>query len=72
MSIIRWNCQGLGSGLNVPYLNDLVRKHHPTVVFHMETKNKTVWCERKRKTKGFENNFYVVTGEIERASDLVD
>ena len=37
MSILRWNCRGLGNRQTVQELGDLVRAQDPTVVFLAET-----------------------------------
>ncbi|KAL0359735.1 UNVERIFIED_CONTAM: hypothetical protein Sangu_0822900 [Sesamum angustifolium] len=38
MSLLVWNCQGLGNPLTVKGLGDLLRDNKPTLVFLAETK----------------------------------
>jgi hypothetical protein len=38
MSILRWNCRGLGSDATVGELRYLVRVHRPALLFLSETK----------------------------------
>ncbi|KAL0433563.1 UNVERIFIED_CONTAM: hypothetical protein Slati_2690600 [Sesamum latifolium] len=45
MSLLVWNCQGLGSPWTVRVLSELIRLHNPALVFLSETKCKKRKCE---------------------------
>ena len=49
MSLLAWNCRGLGSSLAVWTLTDEVRAKDPLLVFLLETK------ARKNRIKGIQN-----------------
>ncbi|KAL7257416.1 hypothetical protein ACSBR1_003670 [Camellia fascicularis] len=59
MLIISQNCQGLGRTLTVQTLRGLVTTHHPTVVFLMETKNKSASLHSLRRHLRFSHSSYV-------------
>lgn len=54
MSIISWNCQGLGAVLTVKNLREVVRKEKPRIVFLMETKKLNKFLERNKSSFGFD------------------
>ncbi|XP_028761010.1 uncharacterized protein LOC114719664 [Neltuma alba] len=59
MSLLCWNCQGLGSPLTGRNLRFLYNKHRPTLVFLMETRVKMDKVERWRRRLDFQNKVYV-------------
>lgn len=59
MSLISWNCQGLGAALAVKNLKEEVRKERPQIVFLIETKQHEVVLERIRRRCGFDEAWYV-------------
>lgn len=60
MSCLSWNCQGLGAALTKKALNDLCKKHKPSIVFLMETRMKSNKLEKvRRKCFGAGSMWYV-------------
>ncbi|XP_019179571.1 PREDICTED: uncharacterized protein LOC109174786 [Ipomoea nil] len=57
MSIISWNCRGLGGTRSVRELVGMVSKQRPVFVFLMETKAKSSKIEEVRIKLGFEGAF---------------
>ncbi|XP_019189008.1 PREDICTED: uncharacterized protein LOC109183382 [Ipomoea nil] len=54
MSVLSWNCRGLGGPRTVRELLDLVSKKRPDFVFLMETKSCSIRLESVRVRLGFE------------------
>lgn len=55
MSTISWNCQGMGSPRKLQFLQDIVRKERPSIVFLSETlsdRNKMEWVRSRLKFQG--------------------
>ncbi|CAH9112360.1 unnamed protein product [Cuscuta epithymum] len=59
MSIVSWNCRGLGNLATVQVLSDLVREKKPSVIFPMETKAQFGRRKMLREKLGFEHSFVV-------------
>jgi len=59
MSVISWNCRGLGNPRTVREAVDLVSCKKPDFLFLMETKVARTHAERLRVKLGFEGLFYV-------------
>ncbi|KAJ4832726.1 hypothetical protein Tsubulata_022476 [Turnera subulata] len=59
MSILTWNCQGLGPPLTVSTLRELKCKHRPSIMFLMETKQDRNYLENLRFTLGYQHACYV-------------
>nr|GMD06060.1 uncharacterized protein LOC109186215 [Ipomoea batatas] len=59
MSLISWNCRGLGNPATVQMLLDIVHSKRPIVLFIMETKLSTVKMDKIRVTLGYDNLFTV-------------
>ncbi|XP_019186418.1 PREDICTED: uncharacterized protein LOC109181118 [Ipomoea nil] len=57
MSVISWNCRGLGGTRTVRELLGIVSKQRPSFVFLMETKADDVKVEQVRIQLGFEGAF---------------
>ncbi|CAN1190366.1 LINE-1 retrotransposable element ORF2 protein, partial [Linum perenne] len=57
--ILSWNCRGLGQPPTVLYLQDLICKNCPPIVFLMETKQPKQAMELIRKKMRYTNAFYV-------------
>lgn len=68
MSLLSWNCQGLGSTLTIHHLIDLNKRYDPNIIFLMETKKGDAYCEMIRMRVGMDNKEYinprVVSGDI--------
>lgn len=61
MTMISWNCQGLGYPLTVHHLKDLIKSSQPIMVFFMETKQVEASCERLRRMVNMDNSTYVLS-----------
>ena len=59
MSSISWNCRGLGNSRVVRSLCDLVKSHHPRILFLMETLVHEMKIEELRIKLGFSGKFAV-------------
>ncbi|XP_030479441.1 uncharacterized protein LOC115696692 [Cannabis sativa] len=59
MSILSWNCHGLGNPWAIQFLKDLVIQKQPKVVFLCETLSRTKVLERLRVSLGFGGFFSV-------------
>ena len=59
MSILSWNCRGLGNPQTVCDLHRLVKEKRPSLVFLMETKLQSHPFELIRVRLGFQNVFVV-------------
>ncbi|GLU21100.1 hypothetical protein SLE2022_372630 [Rubroshorea leprosula] len=59
MSLLCWNCRGLGNPRAVHSLIELVRRKKPTVVFLSETRLDKRRMEGVRRRLGFKNCFTV-------------
>ncbi|CAN1189385.1 hypothetical protein LINPERHAP2_LOCUS39866, partial [Linum perenne] len=59
MSILAWNCQGLGSTLTVDSLKTLCRQTRPAILFLSETKNLSAVVSKKLCSLHF-RNFHLV------------
>ena len=58
MSILSWNCQGLGNNLTFKVLKKIIIRAKPQLVFHMETKQSIPRMEEMRKKLGYKNFTY--------------
>ncbi|KAK4254083.1 hypothetical protein QN277_009512 [Acacia crassicarpa] len=59
MTLLSWNCQGLGRALTARNLRDMIRKYRPSIIFLMETKINSDRIKRLRLKCGFECDLYV-------------
>lgn len=59
MSVLAWNCRGLGCPRTVRELKSIITKKHPQFVFIMETKIDRARADSLKTLLGFENLFYV-------------
>lgn len=59
MSILTWNCQGLGTPLTVQALRAISAQERPNFIFPWETKNKKRVVSRVRKSLKFQNQVVV-------------
>ena len=59
MSVISWNCRGLGNPEAVRELRSIVKQEGPTLLFVMETKIRAARVENLKFTLGFEGCFAV-------------
>ncbi|CAN1318599.1 hypothetical protein LINPERPRIM_LOCUS30866 [Linum perenne] len=71
MSILDWNCQGLGSTLTVDSLKTLCRQTRPAILFLSETKNSSAVVSQKLYSLHF-RNFHLVNprGQSGLSGDL--
>ena len=49
MSLLNWNCRGLGNLWTVKTLEKAVNKEEPNIVFLMETKSNREWMEQVKE-----------------------
>ena len=59
MSVLSWNCRGLGSPSTGRNLRFLCNKYKPSLVFLMETRVNNGTVERRRRGLRFPNMYYV-------------
>lgn len=59
MNLLSWNCQGIRSGVIIPFLKNLVWKYKLSMIFSMKTKNQTGICERMTKSLKMHHIAYV-------------
>lgn len=59
MSVMSWNCRGLGMSSTVRELRTLVQKHAPTVLCVVETQLHRTRVEKLAPLLGFKNSFAV-------------
>ena len=59
MSIVSWNCRGLGNLWTVWELRQLLKEKKPNIVFLMKTKLRSNKMERVRVQLGFKHMFVV-------------
>ncbi|KAM3685575.1 hypothetical protein ACJW31_11G128500 [Castanea mollissima] len=59
MSILNWNCRGLGNPQTVNALKKAIRLEDPSFIFLMETKSNVDWMHNIRDRCGFKNSFVV-------------
>lgn len=59
MSVLAWNCRGLGCPRTVSELKNIISKKQPQFVFIMETKVARSRAEALKISLGFDNLFYV-------------
>lgn len=59
MKILHWNCQGLGSPLTIPHLQDIRKVYKPEIIILIETKHADNFVQKVVKDLGYENSFVV-------------
>ena len=61
MSILSWNCRGLGRSqdLMIPHLKEIRKKYLPEIMFLMETKQKFEYVSGLQKSLGYDKLFTV-------------
>ena len=59
MSLLSWNCRGLGNPQTVNALKKVIRLEDPGVVFLLETKSDVDWVIFVRDQCGFSESFIV-------------
>lgn len=59
MTILSWNCRGLGNPQTVRVLLDLVQSNKPMIIFLMETMIKFTKLDQVRRRLGFKGLFMV-------------
>ena len=59
MSLLSWNCRGLGNPQTVNALKKVIRLEDPNLVFLMETKSNEEWVKIVRNQCGFKDSFIV-------------
>ena len=61
MSLISWNCPGLGNPLTTKVLKKMVLREKPLIVFLMETKLSSEDMEKMQRSLGFKNGCHSAT-----------
>ena len=59
MSLLSWNCRGLGNQQTVNALKKIIKAQVPNLVFLMETKSDIGWMEYVRDQCEFKNGLFV-------------
>ena len=59
MSLLSWNCRGLGNPQTVNTLKKVIRLEDPNLVFLMETKSDKEWVKIVRDQCGFKDSYVV-------------
>ena len=59
MSLLSWNCRGLGNSQIVNVLKNVIRIEKPKFIFLMETKSNVDWIKVIRDRCGFKEGFIV-------------
>ena len=59
MSLISWNCRGLGNLRTVKALQKVINKEDPAIVFLMETKSDLEWMGKVKEWCKFKHGFIV-------------
>lgn len=59
MSLISWNCRGIGLPSSIRFLKEVVRHERPSFVFLCETKDNKGRLEKVRESLGFDGLFTV-------------
>ncbi|XP_075645895.1 uncharacterized protein LOC142617056 [Castanea sativa] len=59
MSLLSWNCRGLGNSHTVNALKEVIRIEEPKIVFLMETKSDRDWMVKIRDRCGFKQGLIV-------------
>ena len=59
MSLLSWNCRGLGNQQTVNTLKKIIKAQVPNLVFLMETKSDIGWMEYVREQCQFKNGLFV-------------
>jgi len=59
MSLLSWNCRGLGNFQTVNALKKVIRIEDSIIVFLIETKSNEDWMKMVRDQCGFKQNFVV-------------
>ena len=61
MTLLCWNCRGLGNLQTVIALEKDVKKEDPTIVFLMETKSNTDWMNNVQERCKLKHGFIVTS-----------
>ncbi|KAL1194356.1 hypothetical protein V5N11_017825 [Cardamine amara subsp. amara] len=59
MSLMSWNCQGLGSDLTIQILREMRREHFPDFMILMKTKNSSHHVEGMQRSLGYDMSHIV-------------
>ena len=59
MSLLSWNCRGLGNATTIEELRDMAKNYTPTVVCVLETQVHKARVEGLKSTLGYANAFAV-------------
>ena len=59
MSLLNWNCRGIGNLRTVKALEKAIKKEDPIIVFLMETKSSEEWMEKVKKECNMKQSWVV-------------
>ena len=59
MSLLSWNCRGLGNLWTVKALEKAIKKEDPIIVFLMETKSSEEWMEKVKNECNMKQSWVV-------------